>query len=351
MKIALVISALNDQGPNRVAIALGRRLSSLGNDVTFLYFDVCDCLEQFSDIKKIRVHFWKSIRLSQYDIVHSHMIRADAFSFIHKSFFGKTKFITTAHCYLYKELQNYYSKFFSFVLTGFWFVFWLRMHRICVLTKHAFEYYDKIGFSNLTVCYNGRDVGSMQAPVDENILRLVQELTEENSYVLGTYCNLITRKNIDILIRHVSRCNGASLVIIGDGPDKSRLLNLVELLKIRDRVLFLENQPEAHRFNKYFDVYAIPSKDEGFGLALVEAALHGQKIICSDIPVFREMFNNDCVFYFNLNSDESFDEQVLLALNDSIKFESAIIMAKSFFSVDSMTRSYFDLYARCIADS
>jgi len=41
----------------------------------------------------------------------------------------------------------------------------------------------------------------------------------------------------------------------------------------------------------YYDshVFVSASEDETFGLALVEAALHGCEIVCSDLPVFREL--------------------------------------------------------------
>ncbi len=40
----------------------------------------------------------------------------------------------------------------------------------------------------------------------------------------------------------------------------------------------------------------LPSREEGFGLQVVEAGLHGCPVICSDIPVYREV-GGDAVRY------------------------------------------------------
>lgn len=52
------------------------------------------------------------------------------------------------------------------------------------------------------------------------------------------------------------------------------------------------------------------SKTEGFGLPIVEAAYHGLPILCSDIPIFRELAGNN-VDYFKVNDVESVKNAML----------------------------------------
>lgn len=56
-----------------------------------------------------------------------------------------------------------------------------------------------------------------------------------------------------------------------------------------------------------------PSLHEGFGIPILEALGSGLKCIASDIPVFRELFE-DCVLYFNPN-DPSQLAKMLLNIN------------------------------------
>ncbi len=49
----------------------------------------------------------------------------------------------------------------------------------------------------------------------------------------------------------------------------------------------------------------MPSRSEGFGLALIEAVQQKVPVICSDIEVFKELFNNDEVTFFRLDNKNS----------------------------------------------
>ena len=50
-------------------------------------------------------------------------------------------------------------------------------------------------------------------------------------------------------------------------------------------------------------MYVFPSIDEGFGIPLIEALKLKVPVICSDIPIFREIAD-DSVIYFKKNNEE-----------------------------------------------
>lgn len=51
------------------------------------------------------------------------------------------------------------------------------------------------------------------------------------------------------------------------------------------------------------------SKSEGFGLPIIEALTQGVPVICTDMPIFREV-GGDAALYFNPNSPEDFAARV-----------------------------------------
>jgi glycosyltransferase involved in cell wall biosynthesis len=53
----------------------------------------------------------------------------------------------------------------------------------------------------------------------------------------------------------------------------------------------------------------LPSYAEGFGLPIVEAAQRGRPVICSDIPVFREV-GRDGALYFRVNDPEALSSTI-----------------------------------------
>lgn len=74
----------------------------------------------------------------------------------------------------------------------------------------------------------------------------------------------------------------ALLVIVGTGPLEYELKKLAQDLGIDQHVIFTGNIPDAKRYFKAFDVFALTSDHEPFGMVLLEAMAAGLPIICSD---------------------------------------------------------------------
>ena len=61
-------------------------------------------------------------------------------------------------------------------------------------------------------------------------------------------------------------------------------------------------------------MYVFPSVDEGFGIPIIEAFSYCLPIICSDIPVFKEI-GNDSVSYFKKGDSISLSEKIQTLIN------------------------------------
>ena len=58
------------------------------------------------------------------------------------------------------------------------------------------------------------------------------------------------------------------------------------------------------------DLFVSPSSYEGYGLSIMEALSCGTPVICSDIPVFKEIYG-DCVRYFPVGNSFSLSTEIL----------------------------------------
>lgn len=82
---------------------------------------------------------------------------------------------------------------------------------------------------------------------------------------------------LEVFLR-VQRRLPARLVMIGDGPERSRAEAFCRDHRIMDRVLFLGNVPNLEEVVGSFDLFLLPSETESFGMAALEA-------LASEVPV------------------------------------------------------------------
>jgi glycosyltransferase involved in cell wall biosynthesis len=85
--------------------------------------------------------------------------------------------------------------------------------------------------------------------------------------------HVIARKRHRDVLAAIARLPGLRYLVIGDGPELGRLKQLAAKLGIADRVEFAGQLPqeEALRRTRRAHVFAMPSTDEAFGVAYVEA--------------------------------------------------------------------------------
>lgn len=99
----------------------------------------------------------------------------------------------------------------------------------------------------------------------------------------------------------------AKLLIIGkEGWKNDGFEKLTKRDSIRDNVLWLKDADDAELQWAYKHASALigASKDEGFGLPLIEAAHYGIPIIASDIPIFHEVAGEYADYFKAMDSDD-----------------------------------------------
>ena len=111
--------------------------------------------------------------------------------------------------------------------------------------------------------------------------------------VIGTIANFYKTKGLDVLVRAVSQLDKNTLdkcqfVIIGDGPENSRLKTLILELSLTHNFLLTGEVANASSCLKAFDVFILPSRKEGFPFAILEAMQAGLPIIASDAGGIKE---------------------------------------------------------------
>lgn len=100
---------------------------------------------------------------------------------------------------------------------------------------------------------------------------------------------LVSHKNIDVLIQSLAllkpKYPAIKCIIVGSGPEKSRLVELVQKKHLLKNIKFIEcieDQAELYALMKSSRVFAFPSTREGFGIVVLEANGCGLPVITTD---------------------------------------------------------------------
>jgi glycosyltransferase involved in cell wall biosynthesis len=133
-------------------------------------------------------------------------------------------------------------------------------------------------------------------PVPTNIVffRTAKHLAGDHPRLL-TVARLFREKGIDILLRSfawvVQKHPDATLTVIGDGPERSGLERLAADLCLTSSISFVgtKNADEIRRALEYTDVYVQPSRFEGWGIAVIEAAAAGVPVVMTDVGCAGEL--------------------------------------------------------------
>lgn len=136
-------------------------------------------------------------------------------------------------------------------------------------------------------------------------------------------CRLVHRKGVDRLIAIMPRLAqaipGVTLVVVGSGPEEDTLKAMVESLGLSKRVRFVGAVPRSVLNELYdeADVFVLPGRPskkgeiEGFGIALIEAALHGLPVVTGRIGGVPEAVEEGVT---GLLTDVNSDEALLAAI-------------------------------------
>jgi len=137
-----------------------------------------------------------------------------------------------------------------------------------------------------------------------------------------------------------------SLVVIGiEGPETARIHRFIDDAGLARQVILLRGVSDAELQWCYAhcELLLAPSLIEGFGLPVVEAMLHHCRVVCSDIPAFREVGGAYCHFAsLQPPAAEAFSHAARAALK-SIKFREA---ATDRFAGPRIAEAYVQLYAQ-----
>lgn len=363
MNIAYIVPKLAQKGPVTVAYELVCRMMAHGHECTVFYFD--EGPDELGFPCRTQRISWRGGRaaeggpggldFSRFDIVHSHGLRPDAYVWLHKPCKparSHARSISTLHNYVFDDLRYQYGRLTAFWAGRAWLAALRRHDTVVTLSRDALRYYSRfLPARKLTYAYNTRHLpdntaGGGLPPLTEAERAEATGFATDCPYLIGVHAELTARKGIDRLLRVLPQLPGYRLLVIGDGPARAGLERQAAAEGVSDRVRFLGHRPNASRYLPLYDLYALPSRSEGFPLALLEAAAHSVAVVCSDLPVFAELVTENEAAFFESENPEALRAAIVdatarkaeLARNLHARYLSA-------FSPEHFYARYLEIYA------
>lgn len=167
------------------------------------------------------------------------------------------------------------------------------------LTTKAYKWARSFSSSKIAMIPNGVDI-QMFHPFD------VKPVKKDSSRMVLCVSALLPYKNIDTLILAVSKLKNTRLQLIGDGPQRNKIIALATSL-LGNRFLYMPFVPHDKLFSFYqrADVFSLPSMEsEAFGIVYIEAMACNIPVVAPDYESRREILGQACIYFQPGNIDD-----------------------------------------------
>lgn len=210
------------------------------------------------------------------DVVHTHQIAALLYA-------GRASRKAGIKAVVHTEHGKHYARRLRTRWLGRIAASWAQRF-FCVSSDIAVEVADwrVVKPSKISVVYNGIELESPRPHHAGNDVRNEVGIPTAAT-VIGTVGRLSNIKRQDILIRCLAKIRkhntNVHLLIVGDGPLKTDLIQLAWKLGLADVVHLAGYQTEPRKYLAAMDVFALSSASEGMPLALLEAWAVGRPVV------------------------------------------------------------------------
>lgn len=293
------------------------------------------------------------------DIIHTHTINSNFYGRMASLIPPRLPVVTTVHTYL----KQVYADVAPDNLIKQRFLLWQnrKTHRLAsafVIASERLRHElidQEVRDELINIVFNGipiPDLSKMQEQAEE--VRQELELDPQVP-VIATAIRFVPSKNVAGLIRAAGYLRDqecpATLLLIGEGPERDDLERLTDELKLRDRVRFLGWQKNVPRLMSAVDIYVQPSFVENFPYAIMEAMAAGKPVVAYETGSHGEIIVDGHNGRVIENSNQQAFNEAIRELAADPDMRSAFGKAsrersQELYSAEGMGRAMGDVYRR-----
>lgn len=161
---------------------------------------------------------------------------------------------------------------------------------------------------------------------------------------------------IEIAAKVIEQEPNVKLIMVGDGPERSAAAHRASQLNIKDKVIFVGKRANIADYLAITDVFLLPSEEESFGLAALEAQACEAPVVATRVGGVPEVVTDGETGYLSDIGDvEKMSNDTLKLLGDEElerKFGAAgRAQAIARYDAETIISQYIAFYEKIIAQS
>ena len=185
------------------------------------------------------------------------------------------------------------------------------------------------GVNNTTILRNTIDVEAFKnVPLSQAELRKSYGIPQ-NAFVIGHVGRMFYIKNqlflIDVFVEVMKMCPQAFLLLVGEGEDRQKILDKIQVCGIANKTLILSNVYNLNVVYKVMDVFVFPSLLEGLPNVCIEAQATGLRCVISSAVTKDVCLSSNAI---QMDIHKSPMEWANVILDENIKGEKGSDMSE-----------------------
>lgn len=268
------------------------------------------------------------------DVVHCHLYSATRVGAMAAKIAGVANVIETIHL---EEIWRQGLKKWLFCTTDA-VIGRLFVEKYIAVSHAVSRYYQKnkwVPEKKISVIHNTTEHRGIELDSDKQF-----------SFRIGFLGRLVPQKGIDILLKAFAILHedniSCHLYIGGTGPLKSGLETQMRKEGIEQSVTFLGNVSDKDEFFNNIDIFALPSRFEGFPLVLLEAGMYKMPVVATNVSGNPEIVHHNKTGVLVESEDPKELAKGIYEYSDSEKRERYSTNLKKMIESEFSTKKYIE---------
>ena len=299
----------------------------------------------------VALRLYRLLRANHYDILHLYGLKANSLGRILGRLSGHKKILGGLRSKYPSDSRNSWTLWFDRLTFGLSLGYVSNSQAaIDFLVAHG---YDRRKF---WLIHNGIDTKPFYERSEEAKEAIRQKYAlPPNKPIITCVANLRLPKGHEYLIRALHELNNEDIdflaLLVGDGPLRGKLEELVRDVGLKEQVRFLgsRDRGDIPKILAITDIFVLPSLWEGLPTAIIEAMAAGCPVVATAVAGTPEVvMDRETGFLVNSRDREALAQKIAKLLKDpqlrETMGEAGVKRIKEHFSLEKMVQNYEALY-------